>query len=270
MTLDNINWATVDRIIRVDHAGEYGANRIYAGQMAVLGRTSVGPVIQKMWDQEKDHLKKFSELMVQFRVRPTVLMPFWNVLGFALGAGTALLGKEGAMACTVAVEETIAHHYNNQIRTLMEEDPEKYEELLQIIKTFRDEELEHHDVGLDHDAQSVGYKLLERTQHSLPCPSQVQTPSSAPPSSAIQPPTRLSLQSSSKALSYTIPSAPCRPSREEGEAPPSPKVKGRDAKGVGIGAERSDPEKSQPLSTATSRPPPREATALAPARPAES
>ncbi|XP_077842536.1 NADPH-dependent 3-demethoxyubiquinone 3-hydroxylase, mitochondrial isoform X2 [Macaca mulatta] len=131
MTLDNINRAVVDRIIRVDHAGEYGANRIYAGQMAVLGRTSVGPVIQKMWDQEKDHLKKFSELMVTFRVRPTVLMPFWNVLGFALGAGTALLGKEGAMACTVAVEESIAHHYNNQIRKLMEEDPEKYKELLQ-------------------------------------------------------------------------------------------------------------------------------------------
>ncbi|XP_008563731.1 PREDICTED: ubiquinone biosynthesis protein COQ7 homolog, partial [Galeopterus variegatus] len=97
--------------------------------------------LQKMWDQEKAHLKKFNELMVGFRVRPTILMPFWNVLGFALGAGTALLGKEGAMACTVAVEESIAHHYNNQIRTLMEEDPDKYEELLQVIKKFRDEEL---------------------------------------------------------------------------------------------------------------------------------
>ncbi|XP_011917574.1 PREDICTED: ubiquinone biosynthesis protein COQ7 homolog isoform X1 [Cercocebus atys] len=169
MTLDNINRAVVDRIIRVDHAGEYGANRIYAGQMAVLGRTSVGPVIQKMWDQEKDHLKKFSELMVTFRVRPTVLMPFWNVLGFALGlgltipgAGTALLGKEGAMACTVAVEESIAHHYNNQIRKLMEEDPEKYEELLQVIKKFRDEELEHHDTGLEHDAElAPAYAVLK-------------------------------------------------------------------------------------------------------------
>uniref|UniRef100_A0A8C4LUL3 5-demethoxyubiquinone hydroxylase, mitochondrial n=3 Tax=Equus asinus TaxID=9793 RepID=A0A8C4LUL3_EQUAS len=162
MTLDNINWAAVDRIIRVDHAGEYGANRIYAGQMAVLGRTSVGPVIQKMWDQEKDHLKKFSELMVTFRVRPTILMPFWNVVGFALGVGTALLGKEGAMACTVAVEESIAHHYNNQIRTLMEEDPEKYEELLQVIKKFRDEELEHHDTGLEHDAElAPAYAVLK-------------------------------------------------------------------------------------------------------------
>ncbi|XP_010629930.1 5-demethoxyubiquinone hydroxylase, mitochondrial isoform X1 [Fukomys damarensis] len=162
MTLDNINWAAVDRIIRVDHAGEYGANRILAGQMAVLGRTSVGPVIQKMWDQEKAHLQKFSELMVAFRVRPTALMPLWNVAGFALGAGTALLGKEGAMACTVAVEETIAHHYNNQIRTLMEEDPEKYEELLQLIKKFRDEELEHHDTGLSHDAElAPAYAVLK-------------------------------------------------------------------------------------------------------------
>uniref|UniRef100_A0A2K6EJ82 Coenzyme Q7, hydroxylase n=1 Tax=Propithecus coquereli TaxID=379532 RepID=A0A2K6EJ82_PROCO len=123
MTLDSINRAAVDRIIRVDHAGEYGANRIYAGQMAVLGRSSVGPVIQ---------------------------------------AGTALLGKEGAMACTVAVEESIAHHYNNQIRTLMEKDPEKYEELLQVIKKFRDEELEHHDIGLDHDAElAPAYAILK-------------------------------------------------------------------------------------------------------------
>ncbi|XP_074137003.1 LOW QUALITY PROTEIN: NADPH-dependent 3-demethoxyubiquinone 3-hydroxylase, mitochondrial [Sminthopsis crassicaudata] len=162
MTYKNINHATVDRIIRVDHAGEYGANRIYAGQMAVLGRTSMGPVIQKMWDQEKDHLKKFNELMVTFRVRPTILMPLWNVMGFVLGAGTALLGKEGAMACTVAVEESIAHHYNNQIRTLMEEDAEKYEELLQTIKKFRDEELEHHDTGLEHDAElAPAYSILK-------------------------------------------------------------------------------------------------------------
>nr|XP_038957456.1 5-demethoxyubiquinone hydroxylase, mitochondrial isoform X3 [Rattus norvegicus] len=79
------------------------------------------------------------------------------------GAGTALLGKEGAMACTVAVEESIAHHYNNQIRMLMEEDAEKYEELLQVIKQFRDEELEHHDTGLEHDAElAPAYTLLKR------------------------------------------------------------------------------------------------------------
>ncbi|XP_042522652.1 5-demethoxyubiquinone hydroxylase, mitochondrial isoform X1 [Dipodomys spectabilis] len=161
-TLGGASRAIVDRVIRVDHAGEYGANRIYAGQMAVLGRTSVGPIIQKMWDQEKEHLRKFSELMVASRVRPTVLMPLWTVAGFALGAGTALLGKEGAMACTVAVEESIARHYNNQIRTLMEDGPEKHEELLQVIKKFRDEELEHHDIGLDHDAElAPAYAVLK-------------------------------------------------------------------------------------------------------------
>ncbi|XP_029432754.1 5-demethoxyubiquinone hydroxylase, mitochondrial isoform X2 [Rhinatrema bivittatum] len=153
MTLDNVDKAVVHPIIRVDHAGEYGADRIYAGQMAVLGRTTVGLVIQKMWDQEKEHLKTFNELMIAHRVRPTILLPFWNVVGFALGAGTALLGKEGAMACTVAVEESISEHYNNQIRTLMELDPEKYKELLQIIKKFRDDELEHHDTGLEFDAE---------------------------------------------------------------------------------------------------------------------
>ncbi|XP_075686297.1 NADPH-dependent 3-demethoxyubiquinone 3-hydroxylase, mitochondrial [Rhinoderma darwinii] len=154
--------ALLDRIIRVDHAGEYGANRIYAGQMAVLGRSSVGPIIQHMWDQEKDHLKKFNELMVSNRVRPTVLLPFWNVAGFALGFGTSLLGRKGAMACTVAVEETISNHYNNQIRTLMERDPEKHKELLQTIKKFRDEEMEHHDTGLEHDAElAPAYVLLK-------------------------------------------------------------------------------------------------------------
>ncbi|MBN3282262.1 COQ7 protein, partial [Polyodon spathula] len=143
----------LDRMLRVDHAGEYGANRIYAGQMAVLGRTETGPIIQKMWDQEKAHLKVFNELMADNRVRPTILMPLWNLAGFAL---------EGAMACTVAVEESISEHYNSQIRTLMEEDPDKYKELLQLIKKFRDEEMEHHDTGLEHDAElAPAYSLMK-------------------------------------------------------------------------------------------------------------
>ncbi|NP_001297984.1 5-demethoxyubiquinone hydroxylase, mitochondrial [Esox lucius] len=152
----------LDSMLRVDHAGEYGANRIYAGQMAVLGRSQTGPLIQEMWDQEKRHPAKFNEILSENRVRPTLLLPIWNVAGFLLGAGTALLGKEGAMACTVAVEESISEHYNSQIRTLMEEDPDRYVELLQVIKEFRDDELEHHDTGLEHDAESLpGYKLLK-------------------------------------------------------------------------------------------------------------
>ncbi|XP_037392385.1 5-demethoxyubiquinone hydroxylase, mitochondrial isoform X2 [Pygocentrus nattereri] len=154
--------AMLDSMLRVDHAGEYGANCIYAGQMAVLGRTQSGPLIQNMWDQEKIHLQKFNEILGENRVRPTVMLPLWNIAGFLLGASTALLGKEGAMACTVAVEESISEHYNSQIRALMEEDPDRYTELLQLIKEFRDDEMEHHDTGLEHDAESVpGYMILK-------------------------------------------------------------------------------------------------------------
>lgn len=154
----------LDRMLRVDHAGEYGANRIYAGQMAVLGRSQTGPLIQEMWNQEKKHLDRFNEILAENRVRPTVLLPLWNIAGYILGASSALLGKEGAMACTVAVEESITEHYNSQIRALMEKDPERYTELLQVIKEFRDDEMEHHDTGLEHDAENIpGFWLLKNS-----------------------------------------------------------------------------------------------------------
>ncbi|XP_069700313.1 5-demethoxyubiquinone hydroxylase, mitochondrial [Periplaneta americana] len=153
----------VDSIIRVDHAGELGADRIYAGQMAVLGNTSVGPLIQHMWDQEKEHKRKFEELINKYRVRPTALVPIWNIAGFMVGAGTALLGTKAAMACTVAVESVIVDHYNDQLRTLMS-DPEANKELLQVIQKFRDDEQEHHDTGIDHGAESAPfYKILSES-----------------------------------------------------------------------------------------------------------
>lgn len=111
----------IDEIIRVDHAGELGADRIYAGQMAVLGNGPMGPTIKHMWDQERVHRIEFEKLINDYRVRPTVMTPFWNVAGFALGAGTALLGEKAAMACTVAVETVIVEHYNDQLRQLMED-----------------------------------------------------------------------------------------------------------------------------------------------------
>ncbi|CAH8646769.1 unnamed protein product [Schistosoma margrebowiei] len=123
--------ALVDRIIRVDHAGELGANRIYQGQLMVLGKSSIGPKIKEMHDQEVEHLKKFQELIPIHRVRPTLLLPLWSIAGFTLGVGSALLGSKCAMACTVAVESVISEHYNNQIRELVESDPETYQELLQ-------------------------------------------------------------------------------------------------------------------------------------------
>lgn len=140
----------------MNHAGELGADRIYAGQMAVLGNTQMGKEIQHMWDQEKKHKAKFEELISKHRVRPTALVPFWNVAGFALGAGTALLGPKAAMACTVAVESVIVEHYNDQLRMLMA-DPNADKELLDVIQKFRDEEQEHHDLGLEHGAEQAPF-----------------------------------------------------------------------------------------------------------------
>jgi ubiquinone biosynthesis monooxygenase Coq7 len=147
----------LERTIRVDHAGEYGAKRIYEGQLAVLGRTKYGPLIEHMKAQEQVHLDTFSRLIGERRVRPTALLPFWHVAGFALGAATALLGHRGAMACTVAVEEAIDEHYRAQEDTLGDDEAE----LRADIARFRAEELEHRDTGLEHEAeQAPAYRLL--------------------------------------------------------------------------------------------------------------
>ncbi|MEQ8666951.1 MAG: demethoxyubiquinone hydroxylase family protein [Rhodospirillales bacterium] len=147
----------VKRMIRVDHAGEYGACRIYQGQLAVLGRKDCAPTIEHMAEQEKRHLAKFDKLVAERRVRPTALLPFWHLAGFALGAGTALLGEKAAMACTVAVEEVIDEHYKGQIEAL--DGDEK--ELGETFEAFRQEELEHRETGLAHDAeQAPAYELL--------------------------------------------------------------------------------------------------------------
>ncbi|XP_014101901.1 5-demethoxyubiquinone hydroxylase, mitochondrial [Bactrocera oleae] len=149
-----------DEIIRVDHAGELGADRIYAGQMAVLGKGPMGKTIAHMWEQEKEHRRKFETLIQEHRVRPTIMVPIWNVAGFMLGAGTALLGEKAAMACTVAVETVIVEHYNEQLRQIMES-PKPDKELLDTITKFRDEEQEHHDTGINCGAeQAPFYKAI--------------------------------------------------------------------------------------------------------------
>jgi 3-demethoxyubiquinol 3-hydroxylase len=147
----------VARMIRVDHAGEYGAARIYAGQLAVLRSRESAPVLREMQAQEQQHLDRFSELIYARRVRPTALLPLWHLAGFALGAATAALGERAAMACTVAVEEAIDAHYAGQIDAL--DDGES--ELRATLGTFRDEELQHRDIALQHGAeQAPGYRLL--------------------------------------------------------------------------------------------------------------
>jgi len=147
----------LDRIIRVDHAGELGADRIYAGQMFMLGKSDAGPLIKHMWEQEKHHLATFERLIPQYRVRPTALLPMWNAVGFILGATTAALGKEAAMACTEAVEEVIGEHYNNQMRELMADDVETHKELLNTIRQIRDDEMEHHDTAIQNDAAKAPF-----------------------------------------------------------------------------------------------------------------
>lgn len=149
----------VARMIRVDHAGEYGAKRIYQGQLAVLGRGASGDTIRHMQAQEQVHLDHFSGLIADRRVRPTALLPVWHVAGFALGAITAALGEKAAMACTVAVEEAIDAHYAMQSAALGEEEAD----LRGAIDRFRAEELEHREIGLEHGAeQAPGYRLLHR------------------------------------------------------------------------------------------------------------
>ena len=146
-----------ERMIRVDHAGEYGAVRIYAGQLAVLGRSDKAELLQHMKAQEQQHLATFSGLIADRRVRPTALLPFWHLAGFALGAVTAALGEKAAMACTVAVEEAIDAHYGAQIEAVDSTAPE----LRKTLEQFRSEELEHRDIGLAHGAeQALGYRLL--------------------------------------------------------------------------------------------------------------
>jgi ubiquinone biosynthesis monooxygenase Coq7 len=145
-------------MVRVDQAGEYGATRIYAGQLAVLRpNSSAAKLVSRMAAQEDRHLKRFDALVSQRRVRPTALQPFWGAAGFALGAATALISEEAAMACTDAVETEIDRHYAQQLDQLGESDPE----LAADIEEFRAEELEHRDTARKAGAErAIGYPLL--------------------------------------------------------------------------------------------------------------
>lgn len=184
--LSKAQQAYLDRLIRVDQAGELGANLIYNGQYLVLANKfpHLKPVLQHMWDQEVHHQNTFNDLQTRRRVRPSLLTPLWKVGALGLGAATAMLSKEAAMACTVAVETVIGNHYNQQLRVLANQfdipiydkatgDKIPIEELgdykvspeladlMKIVSEFRDEELEHLDTAIEHDAEkAVPYILL--------------------------------------------------------------------------------------------------------------
>jgi len=147
----------IERILRVDHAGEFGAVRIYEGQLAVLGRRPEAEAIREMAEKEREHLAGFEQLLPARRVRPTLLHPLWRTAGFALGAATALIGPKAAMACTAAVETEIDRHYTEQLEELGDSDPE----LSALIEQFREDERAHRDAALAAGAeQAPAYPLL--------------------------------------------------------------------------------------------------------------
>ena len=155
------NAADTGSMIRVDHAGEYGAVRIYEGQMAVFGnrKSETADAIRKMAEQEQEHLAAFDKLINERRVRPTALEPVWRVAGFALGAATALMGEKAAMACTAAVEEVIDEHYAQQIERLGGDAA-----LKKTIEKFRADEIAHKNEALERGAEEApGYRLLSET-----------------------------------------------------------------------------------------------------------
>jgi ubiquinone biosynthesis monooxygenase Coq7 len=153
--------AGIHAMIRVNHAGEFGALRIYAGQLAVLARKPGAEAdvqaIRHMAAQEQKHFDVFDAMVKERGVRPTALEPVWRTAGFALGAATALLGTKAAMACTVAVEDVIDEHYSGQIEILGAKEPA----LKKTIQEFHAEECAHRDAALERGApQAPGYPLL--------------------------------------------------------------------------------------------------------------
>lgn len=158
--------AKLASMLRVNQAGELGANQIYRGQYFVLSRTdpAVKETIQHMWDQEIHHLATFDKLIAKHRVRPTAMRPLWEAGAFAMGAATALMGTKAAMACTEAVETVIGTHYNDQLREIISMQPgsKEIEGLKDVIKQFRDDELEHLDTAVnDWDAKGApAYPVL--------------------------------------------------------------------------------------------------------------
>lgn len=157
--------AQLDEMLRVDHAGEFGAVQIYRGQLAVLKNRkktqASADLINKMAAQEQRHLEKFDQLVLEHRVRPTLLAPIWQAAGFALGAVTALISEKTAMACTAAVEEVIDEHYAEQSITLARTNQS---ELKKIVDDFRADEEEHRQTALDEGAEGAPcYNAISRT-----------------------------------------------------------------------------------------------------------
>ncbi|MBC6497405.1 MAG: demethoxyubiquinone hydroxylase family protein [Alphaproteobacteria bacterium GM7ARS4] len=146
-------------LLRVDHAGEYGAVRIYQAQLDILGDTLEADTLRDMLSHEKEHLATFDALMQERNVQPTIFQPLWHVMGYALGAATALMGVQTAYACTVAVENVIDEHYAEQERALGDDE----KALKEKIRQFRAEEIAHRDIALQRQAEKAPfYPIINR------------------------------------------------------------------------------------------------------------
>jgi len=157
------NKKTLEEIIRVDHAGERGAIKIYEGQLLALKTIKKDEVlkdkIEEMKEQEKEHLEYFEREIQKRKIKPTYLLPLWDIMGVTLGFGTALLGKKAAMLCTASVEEVIEHHYQDQLKKLGNDEVD----LKTKIEKFKSDETIHKNIAYDSGATNKGlYSLMDK------------------------------------------------------------------------------------------------------------
>jgi ubiquinone biosynthesis monooxygenase Coq7 len=168
---------SIKSMIRVNQAGEYGATRIYAGQLAILKGKPAEKILRHMAGEEARHLQKFNRLVVRHHVRPTLLQPLWYGGGYVLGALTALMGEKAAHACTIAVEEVIEHHYERQLRQLENEavdpslSPEQAQpinDLAHLIEECRQDEAGHRQTAIESGGENApAYKILSNAVKAI-------------------------------------------------------------------------------------------------------
>ncbi len=157
------NKKTLEEIIRVDHAGERGAIKIYEGQLLALKTikqdNDLKDKIEQMKEQEKEHLEYFEKEIQRRNIKPTYLLPLWDVMGVALGFGTALLGKKAAMLCTASVEEVIEDHYQNQLKKIGDDE----KDLKEKIEKFKEDEINHKNIAYEYGATTKGlYSIMDK------------------------------------------------------------------------------------------------------------
>ena len=161
--MEKTNKKILEEIIRVDHAGERGAIKIYEGQLLALSTIrqdkNLRRIIEEMKEQEKEHLEYFEKEIQKRNMKPTYLLPLWDLMGISLGFGTALLGKKAAMLCTASVEEVIEDHYKNQLRKIGEDE----KDLKAKIEKFKEDEVNHKNTAYESGANKTGlYSIMDK------------------------------------------------------------------------------------------------------------